>query len=126
YFTEKFFRDVVLRDKDLVRTFQQQRQKPPILGWLLTLFGATVVLIFLILSAVSLVNNQKLLKGAEERGSAVLNIAKADGNVSPLSKTPDAATREVNAIEDLRRLMVELDEYDRNGAPIYLGMGLYS
>lgn len=126
YFTEKFFRDVVLRDKDLVRTFQQQRQKPPILGWLLTLFGATVVLIFLILAGVSLVNNQKLLKAAEERGSAVLNIAKADGNVSPLSKTPDAATREVNAIEDLRRLMLELDEYDRNGAPVYLGMGLYS
>jgi type VI secretion system protein ImpL len=126
YFTEKFFRDVVLRDKDLVATFQQQRQKPPVLGWLLTLLGATVVLIFLILAAVSLVNNQKLLKAAEDKGSAVLNIAKADGNINPLSKAPDAATREVNAIEDLRVLMVELDDYDRNGAPVYLGMGLYS
>jgi type VI secretion system protein ImpL len=126
YFTEKFFRDVVLRDKDLVRTFQQQRQKPPIMGWLVTLLGATVVLILLILAAVSLVNNQKLLKASEDKGSAVLNIAKADGNISPLSKTPDAATREVNAIEDLRVLMAELDEYDRKGAPIYLGMGLYS
>ncbi len=126
YFTEKFFRDVVLRDKDLVRTFQEQRQKPPILGWLLTLLGATVVFIFLILATVSLVNNRKLLNAAAEKGSAVLNIAKADGNVSPLSKAPDAATREVNAIEDLRVLMVELDDYDRNGAPIYLGMGLYS
>ncbi|HVE57373.1 MAG TPA: type VI secretion system membrane subunit TssM [Pyrinomonadaceae bacterium] len=126
YFTEKFFRDVVLRDKDLVRTFQQQRQKPPILGWLVTLLGAAVVLILLTLAAVSLVNNQKLLNASAEKGSAVLNIAKADGNVNPLSKTPDAATREVNAIEDLRVLMVELDNYDRNGAPIYLGMGLYS
>jgi type VI secretion system protein ImpL len=126
YFTEKFFRDVVLRDKDLVRTFQQQRQKPPILGWLVTLFGATLVFIFLVLAAVSLVNNQKLLKAADEKGSAVLNIAKADGNINPLSKTPDAATREVNAIEDLRVLMAELDEYERDGAPIYLGMGLYS
>ncbi|HSU24910.1 MAG TPA: type VI secretion protein IcmF/TssM N-terminal domain-containing protein, partial [Pyrinomonadaceae bacterium] len=43
FFTEKFFRDVVLRDKDLVATFQQQRQKPPVLGWLLTLLGATIV-----------------------------------------------------------------------------------
>lgn len=126
YFTEKFFRDVVLRDKDLVRTFQQQKQKPPILGWLLTLLGATAVLILLILAAVSLVNNQKLLKASEDKGSAVLNIAKADGNINPLSKTPDAATREVNAIEDLRVLMAELDDYDRNGAPVYLGMGLYS
>jgi type VI secretion system IcmF/VasK family protein len=126
YFTEKFFRDVVLRDKDLVRTFQEQRQKPPILGWLLTLLGATVVFIFLILAAVSLVNNQKLLSASADKGSAVLNIAKTDGNISPLSKAPDAATREVNAIEDLRVLMAELDEYDRKGAPIYLGMGLYS
>lgn len=126
YFTEKFFRDVVLRDKDLVRTFQEQRQKPPILGWLLTLLGAAIVFILLILTTVSLINNQKLLTAAAEKGSAVLNIAKADGNVSPLSKTPDAATREVNAIEDLRVLMLELDEYDRTSAPIYLGMGLYS
>lgn len=126
YFTEKFFRDVILRDKDLVRTFQEQRQKPPILGWLLTLFGATIVFIFLILVTVSLINNQKLLTAAADKGSAVLNIAKADGNVSPLSKAPDAATREVNAIEDLRALMLELDEYDRSYAPIYLGMGLYS
>src|SRR5215213_498270 len=126
YFTEKFFRDVILRDKDLVRTFQEQRQKPPILGWLLLLLGATVISILLILAAVSLVNNQKLLKAAEDKGSTVLNIAKADGNISPLSKTPDAATREVNAIEDLRVLMAELDDYDRNGAPVYLGMGLYS
>jgi type VI secretion system protein ImpL len=126
YFTEKFFRDVVLRDKDLVKTFQQQRQKPPILGWLLILFGATVVSILLILATVSLVNNKKLLEASESKGVAVLNIAKSDGNINPLSKTPDAATREVNAIEDLRVLMAELDEYDREGAPIYLGMGLYS
>jgi len=32
YFTEKFFRDVVLRDKDLVRTFQQQREINPLNG----------------------------------------------------------------------------------------------
>jgi len=126
FFTEKFFRDVVLRDKDLVATFQQQRQKPPVLGWLLTLLGATIVFIFLILWAVSLVNNQKLLQASADKGSAVLNIVKSDGNAPPLSKTPDAATREVNAIEDLRVLMTELDDYDRNGAPIYLGMGLYS
>ncbi|MBS1794054.1 MAG: type VI secretion system membrane subunit TssM [Acidobacteria bacterium] len=126
YFTQKFFRDVLLRDKDLVRTFQEQRQKPPILGWLVTLLGAALVLILLILAGVSLVNNQRLLKASEDKGSAVLNIVKSDGNINPLSKTPDAATREVDAIEDLRVLMVQLDNYDRNGAPIYLGMGLYS
>ena len=44
YFTERFFRDVVLRDKDLVQTFQAQRQRAPIFGWLMTMLGAMVVL----------------------------------------------------------------------------------
>lgn len=126
YFTEKFFRDVVLRDKDLVATFQQQRQKPPIMSWLLTFLGAAIALILLTLAGVSLVNNRKLLKAAEDRGGAVILIAREDGNVNPLSKPPDAATREVNAIEELRVLMTDLDNYDRNGTPIFLGMGLYS
>ncbi len=126
FFTEKLFRDVILRDKDLVRTFLEQRQKPPILGWLITLLGATLVLVFLILTGVSLSNNNTLLKADADIGSAVLNIVRADGNANPLSKTPDAAAREVEAIERLRQAMDELDRYDRNGAPIYLGMGLYS
>ncbi len=126
FFTEKLFRDVVLRDKDLVRTFQSQRQKPPILGWLITLLIAAITLVLLILAGVSLANNRKLLNAAADKGVAVLNNAKSDGNINPLSKTPDAATKEVDAIEDLRVLMVELDKYDREGAPIYLGMGLYS
>lgn len=126
FFTEKLFRDVVLRDKDLVRTFQEQRQKPPILGWMLTLLGVALTLVFLILAGVSLANNKKLLAAADEKGSAVLNNAKADGNNSPLTKDAKAATTEIDAIENLRVLMVELDKYDRDGAPIYLGMGLYS
>ena len=43
FFTERFFRDVLLRDKDLVQTFQQQKRRAPIFGWFLTglvnLFG---------------------------------------------------------------------------------------
>jgi type VI secretion system protein ImpL len=126
YFTQKLFRDVVLRDKDLVKTFQAQRQSPPILGWMLTLLGAGLTLILLILAGVSLANNKSLLDDATTRGVAVINNAKADGNRNPLTKNAEEATREVDAIEDLRVLMATLDQYDREGAPIYMGMGLYS
>ncbi|HEX9961195.1 MAG TPA: type VI secretion protein IcmF/TssM N-terminal domain-containing protein, partial [Pyrinomonadaceae bacterium] len=61
YFTQKLFRDVVLRDKDLVATLQAQRQKPPILGWLVTILGAFIVALLLGLSAFSLYQNKKLL-----------------------------------------------------------------
>ena len=125
YFTEKLFRDVILRDKDLVRTFQEQRQRPPILGWLLLMLGATLTFIFLILAGVSLYNNSNLLNTAANRGGTVLNNVKTDVNRNLLTKSPDDATTEIQAIENLRLLMIDLDDYEK-GAPIYLGMGLYS
>lgn len=126
YFTEKLFRDVILRDKDLVRTFQEQRQRPPIFGWLMLMLGATLTFILLLLSGVSLYNNSNLLDTAANRGGTVLNNVKADVNTNLLTKTPEQATTEIQAIENLRLLMIDLDNYERNGAPIYLGMGLYS
>ena len=126
YFVEKLFRDVILRDKDLVRTFQQQRQRPPILGWLVTVLGAALTLILLILSAVSLFSNKQLLEVSSDRALAVMNNARADVNRDPLTKKPDEATAEINALEELRLLMTKLDDYDRNSPPLYLRMGLYS
>src|SRR3982751_3751067 len=41
YFTERFFRDVVRRDKGLVKTFLAHRQRPPIFGWVITMLGTT-------------------------------------------------------------------------------------
>lgn len=126
YFTEKLFRDVILRDKDLVRTFQEQRQKPPLLGWALTLLGAFLVLLMLTMAGVSLYNNRQMLEEATNKGEAVLTIVKADAGKNPLDKKPDEASRELNATEDLRQLLVKLDEYERNGAPTSMRMGLYS
>jgi type VI secretion system protein ImpL len=115
-----------LRDKDLVRTFQEQRQRPPIFGWLMLMLGATLTFILLMLSGISLYNNYHLLETAKNRGGTVLNNVKADVNTNLLTKNPEQATTEIQAIENLRLLMVDLDEYERGYAPIYLGMGLYS
>ena len=126
YFTERLFRDVILRDKDLVRTLQEQKQRPPILGWILTGLGALVVLSLLTLAGVSLYNNHELLADATERGEKVITIAKADQGNNPLNKNAEQTTREVDATEDLRKLMVKLDDYERNGAPLTMNAGLYS
>ncbi len=126
YFTERLFRDVILRDKDLVRTFQEQKQKPPVWGWILTSLGVLFVLALLVLAGVSLYNNKKLLDEASSRGEAVLTIVKSDAGKNPLEKSKDDAVREINATEALREDLAKLDNYYRNGAPYYLGMGLYS
>ncbi len=126
YFTKKFFRDVVLRDKDLVKTFQDQKQRPPILGWLLTALGAILVFAFLAMVGVSLYNNKVMLDDAAAKGDALLTIVKSDAGKDPLSKSPDEARREIETIENLRKVLVKLDDYERNGAPLYMRFGLYS
>ena len=126
YFTEKFFRDVLLRDKDLVKTFQEQQQKPPIWGWILTVLGAVLVVSLLAMSAVSLYNNRQLLATASDKGEQVLTIYKADVGKNPLEKDAAEARKELNAIDDLRDELVVLDEYERDGAPWAMRFGLYS
>ncbi len=126
YFTERLTRDVILRDKDLVQTFIAQKQRAPIFGWMMTFLGALLVLGLLAMSFVSLLSNRQILQNAEGLGGQVLTIARADAKKNVLDKTEDETRRELNAVEDLRVLMSELDTYERDGAPIYLRFGLYS
>lgn len=126
YFTERLFRDVVLRDKDLVKTFLEQRQRPPILGWVLTSLGALLVVFLLAMAGFSLYQNKKMLDQAKEQGEKVLTIVKSDAGKNPLTKNEQEARREINATEDLRELLVKLDDYERNNAPLYMRLGMYS
>ena len=126
YFTERFFRDVVLRDKDLVRTFQEGRRRPPLLGWILTALSALFVTFLLVMIGVSLYKNKQMLDNAQEKGEKVLSIVKNDKNNNPLEKKPDAVRQEINATEDLREVLVKLDEYDRNKPPLTMRFGMYS
>lgn len=126
FFTGKFFRDVLLRDKDLVRTFQEQQQKPPIWGWILTALGTIIVGLLIALAGLSLYNNKQMLDEASEKGRAVLDIYKADAGTNPLNKDEQRTREEIKALEDMRGIMVRLDQYERDGAPWYMRFGLYS
>ncbi len=126
YFTERFFRDVVLRDKDMAATFIAQRQRPPVLGWGLTLTAGLIVFLLLAMSAVSLIANNSLLSEAEDKGGKMVTLIKADGNKNPLEKNDIEAKREINTTEELRELLSRLDDYERNGPPLYMRFGLYS
>ncbi len=126
YFTERFFRDVLLRDKDLVQTFQQQKQRAPILGWVLTFLATFITLLFLTLAGVSLVNNQRMLTDASTRGENLLKIVRDDKGKNPLDKTPQAAQIEIDTTYSLYESLTELDDYDRTSPPWYMRLGLYS
>ncbi len=126
YFTRKFFKDVILRDKDLVKTFQARKARPPILGWLLTLLGTLLVLTLLGFSAISFYSNKVLLDDYTKKAEVVLANIKEDENKDPLRKSPEDAKSEINDLENLRGALVQLDEYEREGPPIYMRFGLYS
>ncbi len=126
YFTQRFFRDVVLRDKDLVKTFLAQRQRPPIFGWFLTLLGAFLTLALLVMAGISLLTNRQMLAEATDKGERLLTISKTDAFKNPFQQNEKLARDEMNATDDLRGLLVKLDDYERNGAPFYMRFGLYS
>jgi type VI secretion system protein ImpL len=126
YFTRKLFRDVILRDKDLVATFQSQKVRPPILGWLLTFLGAMLALILLALAGNSLYLNKKFVENASKTGDAVLTRMRGDKVTNPLAKDADQTTIEINQIDELQKYLEDLDDYDRNGAPLLMRFGLYS
>lgn len=126
HFVERLFRDVILRDRDLVATTIAQRQGAPIFGWAVTLIGAVLVGGLLIASGVSLYNNKKMLDDAKERGERVIQITKSEAYQKPALADEKSIRNEVNATEDLRQILVKLDDYERNGAPWLMRFGLYS
>lgn len=126
YFTERFFRDVVLRDKDLVKTHLDARQRAPIFGWVMTALAGLLVFSLLVMAGVSLANNKRLLNDAEDRGQSFLQMVKADSGRNPLDKKDDAVQAEINQTDNMRQLLAQLDNYERNGAPLYMRFGLYS
>ena len=126
YFAKKLFRDVILRDKDLVKTFIAQRQKPPIFGWLMTILGTLLVSAFLLMSGISLYKNKQLVDDAALKGESVLTIYKADQGRDLFKKTPDEVRTEITAIDELRESLVKLDDYQRNSPPFLMRFGLYS
>ena len=126
FFTKKFFRDVVLRDKDLVRTFHEQRQKPPVMGWVLTALGAILALAVLGFAGNSLYNNNRLVEDAEAAGNEVMLMVRADRNRSNAQKSQEVAQQEIDKLEALRKQIERLDEWDREGPPIQYRFGMYS
>ncbi|HYE65281.1 MAG TPA: type VI secretion system membrane subunit TssM, partial [Pyrinomonadaceae bacterium] len=126
YFTEKFFKEVLLRDKDLAASFQAHQKRPPRLRNVLLIVAAVLLLALTAGAIVSFFGNRALIAEATERGARVDAITRADVGKDPLQKDAAAARVEVEAVEELRETLVQLDEYDRESPPLHLRFGLYS
>ena len=78
-------------------------------GALLFLFTVGVV--------ISYFSNRRFIDDARERGLRVEEINRVDNSKDQAKKTAVDAAVEMNAIEELRKVLVELDEYEKNSPP---------
>lgn len=122
FFTDRFFKEVVLRDKDLAASFQASAKKPPRTGAILLILGMVVLCLLLFGAAVSFVSNRKLVAEATERGMRMDEITRADFGKEVLNKDPTAVRVEMETLDALREQLSILDA----GPPLYMRFGLYS
>ncbi|HKG21646.1 MAG TPA: type VI secretion system membrane subunit TssM, partial [Blastocatellia bacterium] len=126
YFTEHFFKDVLMRDKDLAASFQTAQKSPYRLRNILIGAAAALLLFISVGMIVSFIGNKLLIKDALEQGRQVEEIKTSDIGKDPLKKEATAVRVELESLEELRRVLARLDDYDRNSPPLYLRFGLYA
>ncbi|HEY0077419.1 MAG TPA: type VI secretion system membrane subunit TssM [Pyrinomonadaceae bacterium] len=122
-FTQVFFHEVLLRDRDIVASMQAQKAHPTRLRNVLIGLAAMLLLVFFLGMVVSFFKNKALIADAQARGSELNQIRKI---TSKNFDEPEAARKELTAMENLREVLSQLDEYDRTSPPLSLRFGLYS
>lgn len=122
FFTDRFFKEVVLRDKDLAAAFQASKKKPARWPAVLMILGALLLVGLLFAALISFVANKKLVADATRRGVDVQSITVRDHGTDVTKKNAADTRVELDALEALREQLVELDA----GPPIYMRFGLYS
>ncbi|HVG39147.1 MAG TPA: type VI secretion system membrane subunit TssM [Pyrinomonadaceae bacterium] len=126
FFTSRFFKEVLLSDQALAASFQAMKRRPNYLRNALLALAGLLMLFFAVGTIISFVKNKALVDEATERAGHVLAITTADNGKDPTKKDPAAARVEIEAANDLRESLAELDEYERDGPPLSLRFGLYS
>lgn len=123
YFARNFFNEVLLRDKDVLAATQAKQRKPRYKRALISAGAGVLSLAFFGGVLVSFSNNKQLINRARTGGQELMRIRQVT------SKNPEQAiaeVRELEAMETVRELLGELDEYERNSPPAGLRFGLYA
>ncbi|HVG19896.1 MAG TPA: type VI secretion system membrane subunit TssM [Blastocatellia bacterium] len=123
-FTERLFKDVLLRDKDLAASFQSGKRHEN--RWRNVLIGAAAAaLLFILLGLiVSFANNSALIASTRKLGHRVSENTKANTG-RDLDPADPAAMQQLEDMDKLRESLVALDGRGRDWPPLYLNSLLY-
>jgi type VI protein secretion system component VasK len=126
YFTEHLFKDVLMRDKDLAAFFQAGNKNPHRVRDLLLGVGMALLFLIAIGMVVSFIGNKALISSALERADRLDEITRTNAGKDATKRDAAARRVELEAAEELRKTVSELDGYNRGWPPLYLTFGLYS
>lgn len=121
FFTERFFKEVLLRDSDIAAALQAGRRKASPLRKVAIAVTAAILSILFLLFLISYITNYFLLRAATAAGNAVETVVRADAGRDPATKDAEATLAELRAVDNLRLQLERLDS-----PPIYGRLGLYS
>ncbi|MFN2532832.1 MAG: type VI secretion protein IcmF/TssM N-terminal domain-containing protein, partial [Pyrinomonadaceae bacterium] len=99
FFTQRFFKEVLLSDRDVAASFQNAQKRPSIVPYVLLSLAAVLLFAFTAGMVISFVGNKFLIANALERGARVDEITRADLGKDPAKKEPAAARVEVEAVD---------------------------
>src|SRR6185503_2027368 len=99
YFTERLFKDVLHRDRDLAQSFLLNRKKPLPVRNILVAAAAAFLFLFTVGVVISYFSNGRFIDDARERGLRVEEINRVDNNKDQAKKSAVDAAVEMNAIE---------------------------
>ncbi len=126
FFAAKFFREVLLADKDLAATFlATERRVAPVSKALIVALAALLLLLSMG-TLVSFFKNRAFVADAVARGALVNKITRDDAGRDPLTKDPAQTRKELEAADSLRETLKTLEDYRDNAPPLLMRFGLYS
>ena len=122
YFTRNFFREVLLRDKDIVAASQAGRRKPHFKHAVLTACAAAILFACFGGMLVSFFKNRQLITNARARGKELMKLRQETSRSNKASQTD---MRELEAVENVRVVLDELNTYERESPPWSLALVLF-
>jgi type VI secretion system protein ImpL len=123
FFTDNLFKNVLLPDRDITAAAQATQRKPKWGRYLLLGAAMLLLAVFFLGMILSFFNNRALIADADARGRKLTEIRKA---TSRNNATPAQVQEELRAVESVRQILADLDDYERNSPPLTLRFGLYA
>ncbi|MET0645156.1 MAG: type VI secretion system membrane subunit TssM [Pyrinomonadaceae bacterium] len=121
FFTRSFFSEVVLPDRNIVAAEQARKGSPNLRRNLLLGAAGALVLCFVAGVVASYLNNKEFVAEANERGRKLTEVRRETSTGSGAR-----VGEELAAVEDVRLVLADLDEYERTSPPLFMRFGLYA